>query len=45
MAGEADWVKSWRGFWLDDRRLERGRVSARGYWKEGERGHRERARL
>jgi NADPH-dependent ferric siderophore reductase len=40
MAGEADWVKSWRAFWLDDRRLERARVSAKGYWKEGERGHR-----
>jgi NADPH-dependent ferric siderophore reductase len=39
MAGEAGWVKSWREFWLNGRRLERGRVSAKGYWKEGERGH------
>jgi NADPH-dependent ferric siderophore reductase len=39
MAGEADWVKSWRQFWQDERHLERGRVSAKGYWKEGVRGH------
>ncbi|MDR1936142.1 MAG: siderophore-interacting protein [Candidatus Accumulibacter sp.] len=40
MAGESDWVKSWREFWLGERRLERGRMYAKGYWKEGERGHR-----
>jgi NADPH-dependent ferric siderophore reductase len=40
IAGEADWVKSWRAFWLNERRLENSRVNARAYWKRGSRGHR-----
>ncbi|MDR1350585.1 MAG: siderophore-interacting protein [Zoogloeaceae bacterium] len=40
IAGEADWVKSWRAFWLNERHQDRRYVNAKGYWKAGERGHR-----
>ncbi|KAF1047141.1 MAG: Vibriobactin utilization protein ViuB [Herbaspirillum frisingense] len=39
-AGESDWVRGWRGFWLDDMGLARERVAVKGYWKIGERDHR-----
>jgi NADPH-dependent ferric siderophore reductase len=42
VAGELDWVKSWRLFWSSERRLEAQRIAAKGYWKEGERDHRDR---
>ncbi|MDR1888578.1 MAG: siderophore-interacting protein [Zoogloeaceae bacterium] len=38
IAGESDWVKSWRAFWLNERQIESRRVDAKGYWKRGVRG-------
>jgi NADPH-dependent ferric siderophore reductase len=40
MAGEADWIKHWRSFWLNDQQLDKNRLSSKGYWKSGERDHR-----
>lgn len=40
MAGEADWIKSWRSFWLRDKLFDTNRLSGKGYWKSGERDHR-----
>jgi len=41
IAGEAEWVKSWRTFWLEHRNLDRQRLSSKGYWKIGGRDHRD----
>ncbi|RQR64711.1 siderophore-interacting protein [Burkholderia sp. Bp9125] len=41
MAGEAEWVKSWRAYWLDRRGLDRQRLSSKGYWKVGAADHRD----
>jgi NADPH-dependent ferric siderophore reductase len=40
MAGEADWVNSWKQHWTQQRRMDDSRVSCKGYWKLGARGHR-----
>ncbi|MDR3213449.1 MAG: siderophore-interacting protein [Azoarcus sp.] len=40
MAGEADWVRSWKQYWMQQRQLEIVRVNGKGYWKVGARGHR-----
>jgi NADPH-dependent ferric siderophore reductase len=41
VAGEAEWVRSWRTFWLGHRNLDRQRMSSKGYWKIGARDHRD----
>ncbi|MDR5752613.1 MULTISPECIES: siderophore-interacting protein [unclassified Caballeronia] len=41
MAGEAEWVRSWRTFWLEHRKLDRHRLSSKVYWKIGTRDHRD----
>lgn len=40
MAGEADWVRGWKHYWTQQRQLDSSRVSCKGYWKVGARGHR-----
>jgi NADPH-dependent ferric siderophore reductase len=40
MAGETDWVRGWKQYWMQQRQLESARVSCKGYWKVGARGHR-----
>ncbi|MBZ5788744.1 siderophore-interacting protein [Burkholderia contaminans] len=41
MAGEAEWVKSWRAYWLERKILDRQRLSSKGYWKMGAADHRD----
>ncbi|KFG94235.1 hypothetical protein GQ56_0127385 [Burkholderia paludis] len=41
VAGEAEWVKSWRAYWLERRFLDRQRLSCKGYWKVGAADHRD----
>jgi len=40
MAGEADWVRGWKQYWTQQRRMDSARISGKGYWKLGARGHR-----
>ena len=40
IAGEVEWMKSWRRYWLDELGLDRLRLSGKGYWKQGERDYR-----
>lgn len=41
IAGEASAVKAMRFHWLQDRGLDRLCISAKGYWKTGEKDHRD----
>ncbi len=41
LAGQAGWVKAWRAHWLQRLRLDAARVSAKGYWKDGEQDYKE----
>lgn len=41
IAGEANWVKSWKTFWQENKTVDYSTLSCKGYWKLGEQDYRD----